>query len=158
MRSALNFFTVNSFDLENNLFLKRLFKYFYQVRPLKPRYLTFWPVDKVLNTLRTWFPLEDLPFRELTLKTVALIALTSSDRGQTLHLAKLSDMVIEPNGIKFVIKDRIKTTRRVLKPTIIISGDHDRDHDDHDRDRDDQDDVNGPDDHDGRDDYDDRGG
>ena len=80
-RSSLNFFTSSSFDLENNSFLKRLFKYFYQIRPFKPRYLTFWPVEKVLALLRSWHPLEDLTLRLLTLKTIALMALFSSDRG-----------------------------------------------------------------------------
>ena len=99
--------------------MKRLFKFFFQVRPLKARYLTFWPVDKVLDVLKTWYPLENLSLRQLTLKTAALIALSSSDRGQTLHLAKLCNMLIEKDCIKFVIKERTKSTRKVLRPTII---------------------------------------
>ena len=120
MRSSINFFTLNSLDLENNVFIKRLFKYFYQVKPLKARYSTYWPVSKLLNFLKSWHPENSLSLKQLTLKTVALIALTSSDRGQTIHLAKTTNMILEEdNSIKFVIKDRTKTTRRTLRPKII---------------------------------------
>ena len=118
-RSAINFFTLNSLDLENNIFMKRLFKYFYQARPLRPRYSTFWPVSKLLNFLKSWHPMESLSLKNLSLRTIALLALTSSDRGQTLHLASLDNMVIEENSLKFVVKDRVKTTRKVLRPTVI---------------------------------------
>ena len=57
--------------------------------------------------------------KQLTLKTIALLALTSSDRGQTIHLTKISNMTMDGDDLKFVIKDRIKTTRRVLKPKIV---------------------------------------
>ena len=106
-------------DLENNIFIKKLFKSFFRTNPLKPRYSTFWPVKKLLDYLRTLHPIDDLSLKSLTLKTIALIALTSSDRGQTLHLASLKNMEILPDKIQFVIRDRVKGTRKVLKPTII---------------------------------------
>ena len=117
--SAINFFTLNSLGLENDPFVKRLFKYFYKVKPIKPKHLTFWPVSKLLNFLETWHPIEDLSLKQLTLKTIAMIALSSSDRGQTIHLASVGNMNIESDKIEFIIKKKIKTTRRILKPTII---------------------------------------
>ena len=119
IKSALSFFTSSSFDLENNKFLKRLFKFFYQLRPFKPKYTTFWPVEKVLALLRSWHPLEDLSLKLLTLKTIALMALSSSDRGQTLHLAKISQMISDEEGVHFVVKERTKSTRKVLRPIVI---------------------------------------
>ena len=117
MRSAINFFSLSSLDLENNTIIKRLFKYFYRIRPLKPKYSTFWPVAKLLNFLKPLHPPQKLTLKELTLKTVALVALTSSDRGQTLHLARSDKMVLNDNGsLEFLIHDRIKSTRRVIKP------------------------------------------
>ena len=76
-------------------------------------------MEKVLSLLRKWHPLDQLSLRDLTLKTIALLALSSSDRGQTLHLAKISNMIVDEEGIKFVIKERAKSTRKTLRPTII---------------------------------------
>ena len=119
IRSSINFFTLNFLDLENNIFVKKIFKFFYRSKPLKPRYTTFWPVNKVLDFLKNWYPIEDLSLKDLTLKTIALVALTSSDRGQTLHLASVENMEVLPDKILFVIRERVKNTRKVLKPTII---------------------------------------
>ena len=119
IRSSINFFTLGLLDLENNIFMIRLFKYFYKERPLKPRYTTFWPVEKLLNFLKTWHPINDLSLKQVTLKTIALIALSSSDRGQTLHLANVKDMNVTPSKIEFVVRQKLKHTRNVLKPTII---------------------------------------
>ena len=119
IRSAINFFTLSVLDLENSLIIKKLFKYFYKQRPLCPRYTTFWPVEQLLNFLKSWFPLDSLSLKQLTLKTIALIALTSSDRGQTLHKATIHNMKVSSNKIEFVIRERVKNTRKILKPTII---------------------------------------
>ena len=97
----------------------RLFKYFYKERPLKARYSTFWPVEKLLNFLKTWHPIHSLSLRQLTLKTIALIALSSSDRGQTLHLASVNNMNVSSNKIEFVIRQKLKHTRKILRPTVI---------------------------------------
>ena len=119
IRSSINFFTLSTLDLENNIVMKKLFRFFFKSRPLKPRYSTFWSVDKVLDFLKTLHPPHSLSLKDLTLKTIALIALSSSDRGQTLHLASTRNMRISDSKIEFVIVDRIKTTRKVLKPTVI---------------------------------------
>ena len=60
-----------------------------------------------------------LSLKQLTLKTVALIALTSSNRGQSIHLADISKMTVTKDYVTFIINNRIKTTKRVLKPTYI---------------------------------------
>ena len=57
--------------------------------------------------------------KTLTLKVIALIALTSSDRGQTLHLCSTKDIVFSDNKIEIVIKDKVKTSRKFLKSTIV---------------------------------------
>ena len=119
MRSSINFFTLSILDLENSNLIKRLFKFFYKQRPLQPRYSSFWSVEQLLNFLKTWYPLEDLSLKQLTLKTIALIALSSSDRGQTIHKASILDMEVSNNKIIFIIRDKLKNTRKFLKPTII---------------------------------------
>ena len=119
MRSSINFFTLSSLDLENNVCIKRLFKYFFNARPIKARYQTYWPVSKLLDLLTTWYPIDSISLKFLTLKVIALIALTSSDRGQTLHLASTKDMIVSDDKIEFIVRDKIKTTKKVLKPTVI---------------------------------------
>ena len=53
------------------------------------------------------------------IKTLALVALTSSDRGQTLHSMKIDQYNETESGLDFVIFDRLKTTRKVLKPKVV---------------------------------------
>lgn len=120
MRSAINFFSLSLFDLENDLIMKKLFKFFYKERPLRPRYSSFWPVDKVLNYLKSWHPPSNLDMKKLTLKTISLMALSCSDRGQTIHMASIDSMTIYDSKIEFIINQRRKNTRRVLKPTKIV--------------------------------------
>ena len=43
------------------------------------------------------------------------MALSSSDRGQTLNLCSLDNLVLETD-LKFIITERIKTTRKRIKP------------------------------------------
>ena len=93
--------------------------HFFRERHLRACYTTFWPVSKLLDFLKSWHPIQNLSLKQLTLKTIALVALTSSDRGQTLHLASIKNMVLSDNKIQFVIRDRVKGTRKTLKPTII---------------------------------------
>ena len=47
------------------------------------------------------------------------MALSSSDRGQTLHLASTHNMEIHSDRVLFIIREKVKNTRRILKPTII---------------------------------------
>lgn len=118
-RSAITFFSLNLLNISENLILKRLFKYFFQNRPLRPRHLVFWPVSQLLNFLSEWHPIHNLSMKQLTLKTVSLIALTSADRGQTIHLMNIDNTVVSDNGISFVIFDKLKNTRRTLKPKVV---------------------------------------
>ena len=94
-------------DLEDNAIVRRLFKHFYRKRPIRPKYVTFWPVSQLLNFLETWHPPESLSLKQITLKVAALLAISSSDRGQTLHLANIDDLILESDNLKFVIKNLI---------------------------------------------------
>ena len=118
-RSAINFFTLNEIP-EDDIVIRKIFKYFFRYRPIVPKYPTFWPVSKVLSLLEKWHPASSLPLKELTLKTLALMALSSSDRGQTLHMANVNNVRKNDEGtLEFVIFERTKTTRKILKPEVI---------------------------------------
>lgn len=73
----------------------------------------------MLDHLTNLHPASSLTLRQLTLKTLALIALTSCDRGQTIHLMNVENTTITNNGISFIIFDSLKHTRRVSRPKII---------------------------------------
>ena len=112
-RSALSFFL--KLDIPNlgyDPMITRLFSYFYKVRPSFPRYVVTWDVGRVLRFLATWHPSSTLSLKQLTLKTVALVALTSSDRSQTLQALRVDRVSHTPQGLEFVVFDVLKTTRK----------------------------------------------
>ena len=117
-RSALSFFC-HSDNLANDPYLTRLFKYFYRVRPKRAKYIVYWPVSQLLEFLETLHPPSSLSLKDLTLKTSALIALSSSDRGQTLHLMNINRYHLSSQQLSFVITERLKTTKRTLKPKVV---------------------------------------
>ena len=55
-------------------------------RPKEPKYSEIWDIDQVLSYLESVADPEDIPFKELTLKTVMLMALSNVDRASDLHL------------------------------------------------------------------------
>ena len=93
--------------------VKKLFKFFWKKRPsFSSRYTVTWDVGKVLRFLATWHPPESLSLKQLTLKTAALVALTSSDRAQTLQALRVDRVHATPLGLEFVVFDVLKTSRR----------------------------------------------
>ena len=118
-RSAISFFTSNIISLKDSPVLVRLFQFFYRERPKQVRYLTYWPVEKLLKSLCTLHPASSLSLKSLTIKTLALVALSSSDRGQTLHCMNVEDMTETSNGIDFVIFGKLKTKRRTANPKVV---------------------------------------
>lgn len=118
-RSALSLFLNYDLCLKENSTILRLFQYFYKERPTRPKYLTYWPVKDLLNYLSELHPPSILTLKQLTLKTLALVALSSSDRGQTIHAMNIEHTAMSEDGIQFIITNRLKHTRRVQKPKII---------------------------------------
>ena len=57
-----------------------------------------------------------LPVQQSTIKTVALIAITTSDRGQTPHLIDINEIHISDTSTSFTITNKLKTSNRILKP------------------------------------------
>ena len=113
IRSAISFFTQNTFvNLGKNPMISRCFRYFYKNRPIFPRYFTTWDVGKVLKFLATWHPPENLTMKQITLKTVALIALTSSDRAQTIHELNINHLNYVSQGLEFNIPCLLKHSQK----------------------------------------------
>lgn len=119
LRSAISFFSSFDFKVAEDPAILRLFKYFNRSRPIRPKHYTFWSVSTLLSFLSKWHPISSLSLKQLTLKTIALIALSCSDRGQTLHRLNIEKTQFEHDGISFIILDRLKTTKRNAKPHIV---------------------------------------
>ena len=121
IRSSISFFVQYELpDLGYDLILTRLFKYFYSQRPTFPRYVVTWDVGKVLHFLASWHPSASLTMKRLTLKTVALVALTSCDRAQTLHALSVEKVTVSAHGLEFLVSEVLKTSR-VGRPARVVS-------------------------------------
>ena len=98
----------------------RLLKGMYVTCPPQSRYTTTWDVNILLNCLETWDPLGDLTLKQLAIKTVALVALVSAQRSQTLAALRLDFMHETANSIQFVIQDILKTSRPGKRPLSVL--------------------------------------
>ena len=96
-----------------------LFKGFFRLRPPLPRYTVLWDVAIVLKYLKTLHPSKSLSLKQLTLKTCMLIALTSSDRGQTLSLLDIRYCTFSHRECIFVIPNITKTSS-VSRPSRVV--------------------------------------
>ena len=80
----------DNIDLSNNPAIKKFMKGVFNIRPPKPRYNSVWDVSKLLSYLKTLFPTSEISIKQLTLKCVALLALTSVQRIQSLASLEIS--------------------------------------------------------------------
>jgi hypothetical protein len=94
-RSALSTFILSADGkpIGQHPLVSRLLKGIYQVRPNTPKYRCIWDVNIVLRYLAQLHPLKKLSLRELTYKVVMLMLLVSGQRGQTIHLLDLKNMI-----------------------------------------------------------------
>ena len=121
IRSAIGFYLCESHnDIVHSHLVSRLFKYFEKKRPTVPRYSVTWDVNSVLAFLKSWHPIKELSLKQLTLKTCMLIALCSSDRAQTIHQMRVDRCVTTARGVEFPIFSRLKTSRHLRRPRVVI--------------------------------------
>ena len=112
VRSGLSFFLSHKLDIGSDPYISRLFRFFHKDRPAHPRYLVTWDVSKLLSYLRSWHPPARLSLRLLTLKTVTLVAVTSSDRAQTLNSIDIEHSSLTEEAILFPIFTLLKGSKR----------------------------------------------
>ena len=116
-RSAMSSFVfIDNVPVGSHSLVKRFMKGVFEQRPSLPRYQETWDVSLVLDLLRSWVPLNTISMKKLTLKLSMLIALTTAQRCQTLHLIKINDIVIQDTGSIIVyIGDKVKQSKPGLK-------------------------------------------
>ena len=119
-RSGLSFFLSSLFSVGDDCRVKRLFRYFWRRRPVFPRYLVTWDARKVLKFVYTWHPINSLSLQQLTLKTLTLVAITSSDRAQTLESIDVEHSEINDEGIYFPIYTLLKHSKH-NRPVAVVN-------------------------------------
>lgn len=80
----------------------------------KPKYTMTWDVGKVLDYLKSLYPLENLDIKTLTLKTVSLIVLTTTQRVHTLVSLKINHMADHGEYVVFTIAELQKRQDQVM--------------------------------------------
>ena len=66
-----------------------------------PQFKNIWSLDTVLDYLSLFWPLHEINLKELTLKLVMLIALTTGQRCQTLTFLDTSEQYVQNNDTCF---------------------------------------------------------
>ena len=112
-RSALS--TIIS--LENGLkfgehpLVIRYMKGIFEIQPALPKYSEIWDVTVVLNYLKTFEKVSELPLKELTLKLTMLLCLTTGQRGQTIHKMDVTGIQALPDRYRLTINEKLKQTK-----------------------------------------------
>ena len=98
-------------DLSEHLLKKPFMKSVFNLRPPKCRYVFTWSFGKVLSYFTTLYPNRNLSLKLPTLKCVALIALATAQRSQTLVALDLNHLFVMDTSVVFEINYLIKTSK-----------------------------------------------
>lgn len=80
-----------------------------------PKHSCDWDVSIVIKYLNTLFPLSDLSLKSLSCKSIMLLALLTSERGQTLHLLiAVDDVVVEKDYVEIRYSSLLKKKKTFL--------------------------------------------
>ena len=101
-------FNQSSSSIGNSPIVKRFLKGVFELRPPIPRYHFIWDVQIVLDYLKYLPPNLELSLRLLTYKLVMLLALTTQQRAQTLHVISIIDIKFSDNMVVIPIRKLIK--------------------------------------------------
>ena len=100
--------------------VSRFMKGCYELRPPTPRYNEIWDVSPMLQLLKKLSPVKTISLKNLTLKLVSLIALTTACRGNSLKQLNLQHMKTGKSTVTFQVK--MKQSRQgYVAPLILLS-------------------------------------
>lgn len=112
-RSALSSFlpSDSGVTMGSNKDICRLVKGAFEERPSLPKHVDIWDVGVVLNYLASLPEIDQLTFKQLTLRTVMLLALVTGQRGHALYQLKLSDVKLSSTRCCLSYSAKHKHTR-----------------------------------------------
>ena len=121
-RSAISLFhePVEGYQVGNHPLIKQLLKAMARQRPRQAKSNMVWDVDIVINYYKNTNN-DDLTIKQLTQKTLMLIALVGIPRASELYLLDTQTMIIKEDHIIFQITGNVKHTRmgKPNKPIIV---------------------------------------
>jgi len=88
--------------------VRQLFKGVYNTRPPQPRYAHTWDVNIVLTYIKQLGENQDLSLRQLSMKLVMLMSLTSASRTSELQALDLRFRQYKPKGVVFKLASLTK--------------------------------------------------
>ena len=120
-RSAISAYhePIQGQSIGQHVILTKLLKGMFNSRPPQPKYTETWDVDVVLDRIRRQPNNEDLSLKDLSLKLVMLMALTTASRHSELHKLKVSSMCDKGDIVEFHIGDLTKT-RKVGEGPLVV--------------------------------------
>ena len=92
---------VNGVSVGSHPAVTRLLKGAFHSRPPQPRYASFWDVGIVIQHIKKLGPNKDLNLKQLTMKTVMLLALTRPSRSADLSKLDIHTQSFKSNGVVF---------------------------------------------------------
>ena len=107
----MGFVFPGQFTISNHPIIVRYVKGVFNCRKPAPRCEETWGVAPVLMYIELLMPLDKLSLKELTLKLVMLLALTSGQRCQTLTFLDTTAMTKTPEYYLFHIQQHVKQDR-----------------------------------------------
>ena len=120
-RSSISYFLKESHpNITDHPYISRQIQAFEKIRPTVFRYVVTWDVKIVLDLLRSWYPHNTLSMKHLTLKACMLIAISSSDRAQTIQHIRSDNCVRSAKGVEFPIFSTTKTSRHLRRPRVVV--------------------------------------
>ena len=129
-RSALSTILVvnDTFSFDMHPLVKKFLKGVFEQKPSLPRYEVIWDVNQVLNRLRSYPPIECISLKELTLKVVMLLALSTGERTQTIHCLDVNHMTITDKTYIFYLTSLQKQSQPGKHPKPIELKAFDQEH------------------------------
>lgn len=88
--------------------VKWFLKSCYEKRPPQPRYSNFWPVETVLNWIKSLGTNESMTMKMLSLKLTLLLLLVSSQRGQTILMLDVTRLELRDGAMVFRMASLLK--------------------------------------------------
>lgn len=109
---------VNGFQLGKHPLVLKFMKGIYKLRPPTARYQVTWDADLVLNLFKSWPRNSELSLKMLSFKLVALLALVTAQRVQTLSAIELCN-IVWTEKVQIVLKKTLKCTS-IKTPNVVL--------------------------------------
>jgi hypothetical protein len=118
-RSALScFIVIDNVMVGQHHIVKRFMRGIFQMKPTCSRYNAIWDVNIVLDYFRSLSDNNDLCLKTLSFKIATLLAITSSQRIDSLYSLKLSNMNMKDDKVVFAL-GKVKQSRPTFKSMFI---------------------------------------